>query len=509
VDRIPGEGTTFSGRAPGAIAPQSCLGGGVASSSAAAVLQASFTGFEGFPASPAFRRKRRESRHGKGSGGSTSVMVRAAGICLVVLAFGSCRSPDVRPSAPEMPEAAPPAPTTSPPLLPNGPDSPPEPVPAALQQPFEEGGVSLYEFSIADGDWKELIQLPKFGRWYRCSLSWCGERYDDVGIRASGQITRMPGNPKPSLRVSFSKFGQARRFHGLSGFKLDNLGADPSMMRERLAYGCYRAAGLPAPREVHARVKMNGRELGLYAVEERIGSRYVKDHVPGPKSQLYYWTGDEDDFTWKGSFALDYVPNPLRPRFRTLPFGGPDMAALADTIMNKSYQEAARVFDVEVLLRQLAVEILTGETDGLVGVPMPGETRTRWMSNFFLYRDSRSGKYRLLVWDRDQSFWRPVGTPITQGMAAHELTRKLVLDPPGNLERLREILRELLDGPLAPEHLESRLDDLRREIRPSAYRDERKKAGSNARFEEEVDRVRTYIRANAESLRRQLAQPAR
>jgi spore coat protein CotH len=385
---------------------------------------------------------------------------------------------------------------------------PPEPEPAwvHLSHPFEEGGLSVYELRLRPEDWKELIDLPVFGRWYRGSLVWCGERFDDVGVRASGQITRVPGSAKPSLRISFSKFGKAGRFHGLSGFKLDNLCADPSMLRERLAYGCYREAGLPAPREVHSWVKVNGEDKGLYAVEERIGKRYVKRCCPGPITQLYSWTGVKDDFTWEGSYALNYVPIALKPRFRSLPFGGQDIAALADTIVNKPYEATARVFDVDILLRQLAVEILTGETDGLVGVPMPGQKQRDWMSNFFLYRDPGSGKYRTLVWDRDQSFWRPIGTPITQGLSGHQLTRRLVLEAPGNLDRLRRILRELLEGPLAPERLLSRLDKIRQEIRPAACRDARKKAGSNARFDAELDGLRAYIPAYAESLKRQLAE---
>jgi spore coat protein CotH len=295
----------------------------------------------------------------------------------------------------------------------------------------------------------------------------------------------------------------------MSGFKLDNLSADPSMLRERLAYGCYRAAGLPAPREAHAWVKVNGEDQGLYAVEQRIGRQFIKDHFGGPVTQLYYWTGDEDDLLWKGSYPLQYVPNPLKPRIRSLPFRGEDMATLMDSIANKPYEEAAKAFDVEVLLRQLAVEILTGETDGFVGVPTPGETRTNWMSNFFLYKDPVTEKYRLLVWDRDQSFWRPLGTPITQGLDAHLVTRKLILDRPENLDRLRGILRELLAGPLAPERVQARLDEIRTQIKEAAHRDVRKKAGSNERYEAELNALRAYILANAESVRKQVQEAGR
>jgi hypothetical protein len=434
-------------------------------------------------------------------------MARIVWASLVVLALGSCSRPEPRsePSATPEPSTAP-VPAGPAPSDPGPPPAEPESVWAHLTHPFQERGVSLYELVLPPESLKELIELPGFGRWYKGTLTWCGEHYPDVGVRASGQVTRIAGNPKPSLRISFSKFGKAGRFHGLSGFKFDNLCGDPSMLRERLAYGCYRAAGLPAPREVHAQVRINGEDRGLYAVEERIGKRYIKKHCPGPMSQLYYWNGYKDDFAWEGSYALNYVPSPLRPRFRWLPFAGQDMADLADTIANKPYEAAARVFDVDVFLRQLAVEILTGETDGIVGVPTPGDKRIDWMSNFFLYKDPRTSKYRFLVWDRDQSFWRPLGTPITQGLSAHMLTRKLVLEPPGNLDRLKEMLRELQKGPLSPERLQARLDEIRKEIQPFAHRDPRKKAGSNARFDGEVDGLRAYIATYGESVRRQLAE---
>jgi len=432
-------------------------------------------------------------------------LMRRAACTILVAALGACARPEPGPGPGTSPVPATDALPAPSPGDQHPPPAEPEPAWAQLSHPFAEGGLSVYQLGLRPEDWKELTDLPKFGRWYRGSLVWCGERYEDVGFRASGQITRVPGSQKPSLRISFSKFGKARRFHGLSSFRLDNLSADPSMLRERLAYGCYRDAGLPAPREVHAWVKVNGEDKGLYAVEERIGKRYLKKHCPGPRTQLYCWTGIEEDFAWKGSYALDYVPGPLKPRFRSLPYSGQEMASLADAIANQSYESAARKFDVDVFLRQLAVEILTGETDGLVGVPTPGQKAADWMSNVFFYKDPATGKYRTLVWDRDQSFWRPIGTPVTQGLAAHEMTRRLVLEAPGNLDRLRDLLRELLRGPLAPERLQSRLDEIRREIRPAARRDTFKKARSNAAFDAEVDALRAYIPAYAESLRRQLA----
>jgi hypothetical protein len=62
----------------------------------------------------------------------------------------------------------------------------------------------------------------------------------------------VPGNPKPSLHLSFEEFVPSRHFHHLPSLKLNSHIDDPALMRERLTYGLARAFGIVAPREVHA-----------------------------------------------------------------------------------------------------------------------------------------------------------------------------------------------------------------------------------------------------------------
>ena len=338
-------------------------------------------------------------------------------------------------------------------------------------------------------------------------MRWRGETIEDVGLRASGQITRVPGNPKPSLRVSFTKYRKDRHVHGLAGFKLDAMGRDPSMLRERLAYGLYRDAGMPAPREVHARVTVNGELKGLYAVEERVGTKFLKKHFGTPVRQLYYWTGQVDDLDWLGSNPALYVPDLLKHRDRTLPMGGKDIAELVDAVKNKDIAAAGRIFDVENFLRHLAVEALTGETDGFIGVSTREETKHIWSSNFFLYKNPKTEKFQTLIWDRDQSFWRPVGTGATAGFSEHMFTRRLILDRPENLKRYREILRGLLDGPAAPDRLVARLDAIFSEIKAAALEDPNKMVPANDAYLSSVRELRTYIRTYLTALSADVARP--
>jgi hypothetical protein len=64
--------------------------------------------------------------------------------------------------------------------------------------------------------------------------------------------------------------GQRINFHAMM--------RDAAHMKDRLGYGLFRAAGVPAPRSVHARLIVNGDDLGVFALVEEIDGEFVEDH---------------------------------------------------------------------------------------------------------------------------------------------------------------------------------------------------------------------------------------
>ena len=73
---------------------------------------------------------------------------------------------------------------------------------------------------------------------------------------------------KPGLEVNFAHYSSRGQFLGLRALVLDNLTTDPSMIRERVAMAFLRRLGVPAPREVHAKLYVNGEYFGLYVIVE-------------------------------------------------------------------------------------------------------------------------------------------------------------------------------------------------------------------------------------------------
>jgi len=327
----------------------------------------------------------------------------------------------------------------------------------AEKDPFNEDVVTTYEITIDPADWDSMVADPESDTWRRMTLVWEGETMTDVAVHPSGQHSRVPGNPKPSLHLSFEQFVPSRHFHHLPSLKLNSHIDDPALMRERLTYGLARAFGMVAPREVHARVVVNGRYLGLYGVEERVTKKFVKDNFGGDANQVYKFSGVYTDLDDLGDDPSRYVPGMFEAHADSLP---PDPEGIRDfvvTLNRGTYDAIAAMFDVEVFLHEIAVETVTGEEDGILAGP--DDQGNVWTNNFYMTKAIPTGKYTVIPWDRNEDYWRvPETSPINEAFDRHILTRRLIWERPENMERLKTLLRQLLDGPGATAAMQQRFD---------------------------------------------------
>lgn len=232
---------------------------------------------------------------------------------------------------------------------------------------------------------------------------------------------------------------------------------DPAMVRERLAYPIYAARGVPAPRVMHCRVVENAAYPGLYLLGERINKEFVtkrfgKDTV----NQLYRRTEMHPDVDYDPSWPdAEYAQSPSDPgvgvgsmweaRIESLPAYAANVRALV-RLVNTDPAAARTLIDVNLFIQGMAVGAATGETDGYIG-----NNRTHpdefYTGNLFLYRNPRTGRHLLAVWDRDQSFWQGPRLPsdpstyddsITFGFDRRILTRNLILSDAAGLAPYRQ-----------------------------------------------------------------------
>jgi spore coat protein CotH len=375
----------------------------------------------------------------------------------------------------------------------------------AEKDPFDEKVVTTYEITIDPADWNAMVADPESNVWRRMTLVWEGETLSDVAVHPSGQHSRVPGNPKPSLHLSFEEFVPSRHFHHLPSLKLNSHIDDPALMRERLTYGLARSFGLAAPREVHARVVVNGQYLGLYGVEERVTKKFVKENFGGDSNQLYKFTGTFTDVDDLGDDASRYVPDMFEPHVDSLPPDAEGVRDLVVTLNRGTYDATAAMFDVEVFLREIAVETVTGEEDAILAGP--DEDGNVWTNNFYITKAIKTGKYTIIPWDRNEDYWRqPANSSITEAFDRHVLTRKVITEHPENVDRLKTLLQQILDGPGSTAAMQQRFDAIYAQIQPHMQEEPLNTARPRTyqMWLDEAAELRAYIQQRNDGVRQQL-----
>lgn len=117
-------------------------------------------------------------------------------------------------------------------------------------------------------DWAKLKAAFQENTYYPADVTWNGQTVRNVGIRSRGLGSR--SSTKPGLRVDFDRYATDQTFLGLKSFVLDNLTQDKSGIRETVAMRFLTRLGIPAPRETHTKLYINGTYSGLYALVESV-----------------------------------------------------------------------------------------------------------------------------------------------------------------------------------------------------------------------------------------------
>jgi hypothetical protein len=164
--------------------------------------------------------------------------------------------------------------------------------------------------------------------------------------------------------------------------------------------------------------------------------------------------------------------------------------------------DAAR-FDVEVFLREIAVETVTGEEDAILAGP--DETNVVWTNNFYLYKAASTGKYTVIGWDRNEGYWRLPHELDHGGLRPPHPHARLILERPENLARFKELLQELLDGRARPRACSPASTSSRADPAPYAGRTlNPKRPSSYQTWLNETTELRAYLQQRNDGVRNQL-----
>jgi spore coat protein H len=309
-----------------------------------------------------------------------------------------------------------------------------------------------------------------------------GEDVYEAAVRLKGRGSFEPLDGKPSFTIDFERFGKVVGPHGLTKIHLNNSVEDPSYLKERIGSEMFQSAGIPAPRVGHARVRLNGRMLGLYVMKEGFTKDFLRRHFKNSAGNLY----DTDS----GNDVDQRLQRELGPE------GGEDRdelkrlaAAAKDPDLERRWSRLENALDIERFLAFMATELMICHWDGYC----------LSRNNFRVYYESGRDKILFLPGGMDQIFSK-ADMPWNLPMAG--LVANAVLETAEGRQRYERKFRSLFEADFDAAKLTNRVVALVAELRPFLSRGELGAIGA------EADRLSAKIVEREKSLRKQFAEGA-
>jgi hypothetical protein len=296
---------------------------------------------------------------------------------------------------------------------------------------FNGQSLQRLDIDLHTADWAKLRQDFQSNEYYPADVAWNGIKAYNAGVRSRGVASR--NQSKPALKIDFNHYASGQTYLGLKSLVLDNLVQDPSGVHETASMWFFARLGVPAPREAHALVYVNGHYAGLYTIVEPIDknliARLFGNEIDGGQNDGYLY-----EFNKAGEWWLSYLGPELesyKPYFGAKTHDTePDetlyrpIETLVRLINEKPADELAEAvgpyLDLRGLMRFLAAQNFVGEIDGFAG---------KWgMNNFYLYRPPHQAQHRIIAWDDDLTFLDP-GFDLMSFQEPNVLVRKLMAVP--------------------------------------------------------------------------------
>lgn len=297
----------------------------------------------------------------------------------------------------------------------------------------------------------------------------------NIGFRLRGNTSR--ASAKKSFKVSFNTFTQGAKFYGLEKMNLNGEHNDPSIIRSKLCRDFFRFMEVPGSRANHVELYINNQFKGLYINVEHIDEEFVENRFGSNNGNLYkcLWPAD---LNYKGTNPNDYKFGNNGERTYDLKTNveQDDYSDLAEFInilnntpLNEFQDKLEEIFDVNLYLKYLVVEILTGHWDAY----------SFNKNNYYLYKNTQTGKFEFIPYDPDNTFgidwfgidwdnrniysWDMAGEdrPLTERLLEHQVYR----------DRFSFYMKYALDNYFNSSNLNPKIDAFKTMIQTSAEND--------------------------------------
>jgi hypothetical protein len=258
--------------------------------------------------------------------------------------------------------------------------------------------IQKIEINFSQPDWDYQLDTAKEGNDGYVVAQWIkinNVQFDSVGVKYKGNSSYDSTYLKNPLHIELDNIID-QSYQGYKDIKLSNGYADPSFIREVLAYDILEKY-MDCPQSNFAQLYINGSYIGLFSNTESINKKFCSDHfyssqntffkcnpvvIPGPttKANLKHIPGaDSSGYMNFYELKSDY--------------GWNEMPGLCDTVTNiqTSISEA---IDMDRVIWMLAFNSMLVNLDSYTGV---------FAQNYYIYRDN-TGRFNPVMWDLNMSF---------------------------------------------------------------------------------------------------------
>src|SRR5688572_24654970 len=360
---------------------------------------------------------------------------------------------------------------------------------------FGQTGLQRIDLFVHSTDWAKLRAEFQTNTYYPADMTWNGLTVRNVGIRSRGRGSRS-GN-KPGLRVDFDRYTTAQRFLGLKSLVLDNVTQDASGIHESVAMAFYARLGIPASREIHARLYINNEYAGLYVIVESVDKEMLA-RVFGAIGEDTQNDGWLYEFKWQDNWFFNHLGTDLKEymlrfeatthesrtdeeKYRPIEM----LIRLANnTPPDRFAAEVGAKLDIPQVIRFIAAQVFLAETDGFLG--------GFGINNLYLYRLEDSDVHVFIAWDADNTFYHPE-YPTNSGFNDNVLMRAF-LSVPEHAALFWSEMRRNIEMAEADDWLQNEITRQLQRIE-TAMKEDPFKPHSNNAFDSKAGEMSNFARA--------------
>jgi len=267
---------------------------------------------------------------------------------------------------------------------------------------YDINTIQTIEIIFTESNWDALLDAEKAGvnnYTEAASVTINGTVFNSVGVKYKGNSSYSATNNKNPFHIELDTYVD-QNYEGFTDIKLANVFADPSFVRETVAYNIVRQY-MHAPEANYANVYVNGTLIGLYTNTEAITKKFVDKHFLSNNNAFFSCSPPAGAGPTSTNLpGLEYLGTSSASYDDAYEIKSNDLVVDWDALieltntLNNDVANIETVLDVDRAIWMLAFDNVLVNLDSYIGM---------FKQNYYLYQDD-NGRFNSVVWDLNMSF---------------------------------------------------------------------------------------------------------